>query len=62
MERFKAKAPLLIMNFDLGDVARNGCFLVLNVVLDNLELYGIDINVPDKNSNCLLHYSAKRGK
>ncbi|KAH1009350.1 hypothetical protein HUJ04_001716 [Dendroctonus ponderosae] len=59
--KFKIELQLLMMNFDFGDVARSGCFLVLNVALDNLELYGYDINVPDKHSNCLLHYSAQHG-
>ncbi|CAG9761171.1 unnamed protein product [Ceutorhynchus assimilis] len=49
------------MDFDLSEVASNGCFPVLNIALENLDLYSFDVNFPDKKRYCLLHYAAEKG-
>ncbi|KAF7272939.1 hypothetical protein GWI33_014312 [Rhynchophorus ferrugineus] len=47
------------MDFDLHEVAANGCFSILLVALDNLHLYKFDVDRPDDQGNVLLHYAVE---
>lgn len=51
------------MDFDLFEVAKNECFSILNIALDNLELYNFNVDTQDPhNGNTLLHYAAVSGR
>nr|CAH7737898.1 unnamed protein product [Callosobruchus chinensis] len=49
------------MDFDLLEVARNGCFSVVDLALENLEFYDFSVDSQDENGNTLLHYAAATG-
>ncbi|CAH1997856.1 unnamed protein product [Acanthoscelides obtectus] len=49
------------MDFDLLEVARNSCFSVVDLALENLELYDFSVDSQDENGNTLLHYAAATG-
>lgn len=50
------------MDFDLFEVAQNECFPVLNIALENLDLYNFSVDTQDAKGNTLLHYVAAAGK
>lgn len=49
------------MDFDLFEVAQNECLSVLNIALDNLDLYDFSVDRQDAKGNTLLHYVAGAG-
>nr|CAI5855029.1 unnamed protein product [Callosobruchus analis] len=49
------------MDFDLLEAARNGCFSVVDLALENLDYYDFSVNSQDENGNTLLHYAAATG-
>lgn len=53
---------LVSMDFDFFELAHNDCFPVLNIALNNLDVYNFDVNSQDETGNTLLHYSAAAGK
>ncbi|XP_050305118.1 putative ankyrin repeat protein RF_0381 [Anthonomus grandis grandis] len=55
------KLKFNFMDFDLFEVARNNCFSLLNIALDNLTIYNFEINSFDPKGYTLLHYAAEYG-
>ncbi|XP_066137555.1 putative ankyrin repeat protein RF_0381 [Euwallacea fornicatus] len=49
------------MDLDLFEIAYNGCFSVLNLALDHLDIYNFQVNSKDHLGNSLLHYAARKG-
>lgn len=62
MASFDLGAEFSFMDFDLFEVARNDCFTVLNIALENLDIYDFSVDTQDAKGNTLLHYVAAAGK